>query len=85
MNRDAFGLADAATGEPIFLDGEQYNEDGYEPHLYDAIVDADGTMTIAGEFGLILRSTDGGTTWNPRSLPEPRSSRKKETPMRIEL
>ncbi|MGR8921822.1 MAG: WD40/YVTN/BNR-like repeat-containing protein [Gammaproteobacteria bacterium] len=50
-------------GEPTFIDWEQYNEDGYEPHLYDAIVEPDGRMTIAGEFGLILRSSDGGQTW----------------------
>jgi len=52
-----------ATWEELTLDWGEYNEEGYEPHLYDAIVEADGTVFIAGEFGLILRSTDGGDTW----------------------
>ncbi len=50
------------TWKPIVVDWEQYNEEGYEPHLYDATVAEDGTLMIAGEFGLILRSTDGGAT-----------------------
>ncbi|MDR2837199.1 MAG: photosystem II stability/assembly factor-like protein, partial [Azonexus sp.] len=34
-----------------------------EPHLYAAQLDAEGVVTIAGEFELIARSTDGGNHW----------------------
>lgn len=47
----------------VVLDWEQYNDEGYEPHLYDAIVGNDGSILVAGEFGLILRTTDNGQTW----------------------
>ncbi len=52
------------TWEGLTVDWGQYNEDGYEPHLYDAIVNDDGSVLVAGEFGLILRSTDGGDTFS---------------------
>ncbi|MGB1884908.1 MAG: WD40/YVTN/BNR-like repeat-containing protein [Gammaproteobacteria bacterium] len=52
-----------ATWRTVTPNWEDYNEDGYEPHLYDAEIQADGTMLIAGEFGLVLRSTDNGETW----------------------
>lgn len=34
-----------------------------EPQIYSAVVDEAGQITIAGEFGLIMRSADGGATW----------------------
>lgn len=34
-----------------------------EPHLYSVHVAEDGSITLAGEFGLILRSTDLGRQW----------------------
>lgn len=34
-----------------------------EPHIYSAKVNDAGVITIAGEFGLILQSADGGSTW----------------------
>jgi photosystem II stability/assembly factor-like uncharacterized protein len=52
-----------ATWEPTPIDWAAYNDEGYEPHLYDAIVTPEGTVMICGEFGLILRSDDGGDTW----------------------
>jgi photosystem II stability/assembly factor-like uncharacterized protein len=52
-----------ATWEATPLDWTAYNDEGYEPHLYDATVSAEGTVLICGEFGLILRSEDGGDTW----------------------
>lgn len=58
VSRDA-----GATWQGVTIDWEQHNEEGYEPHLYDAVVDEAGTILIAGEFGLILRSTDGGATF----------------------
>ena len=52
------------TWETITIDWGEYNEEGYEPHLYEAIVNKDASIVmIAGEFGLILRSEDGGDTW----------------------
>jgi photosystem II stability/assembly factor-like uncharacterized protein len=35
-----------------------------EPHLYDVIVDSQGTVFVFGEFNTILRSSDQGTTWD---------------------
>lgn len=34
-----------------------------EPTVYAVTVDESGQVTIAGEYGLILRSPDGGATW----------------------
>lgn len=34
-----------------------------EPNMYSAHVDENGVATIAGEFGVILRSEDMGATW----------------------
>ena len=50
------------TWKSITIDWEQYNEEGYEPHLYEAIVRKDGSILFAGEFGLIFRTTDQGET-----------------------
>lgn len=52
-----------ATWEATPLDWSAYNDEGYEPHLYGALVTPEGTVMICGEFGLILRSDDGGDTW----------------------
>lgn len=53
-----------ATWEQKPIDWTSFNEEGYEPHLYEATVTDTGTIMIAGEFGLILRSEDQGETWN---------------------
>jgi photosystem II stability/assembly factor-like uncharacterized protein len=45
--------------EALSLDWMQLNPDGFEPHLYDVHVADDGVITLVGESGLILRSTDG--------------------------
>ncbi|MGE0483097.1 MAG: WD40/YVTN/BNR-like repeat-containing protein [Gammaproteobacteria bacterium] len=52
-----------ASWEPIALDWGEFNDEGYEPHLYGVLVLEDGTIFVSGEFGLILRSTDGGDTF----------------------
>jgi len=42
------------------------SEDGITqtgPNLYGVSVEDDGRITIAGEWGLVLRSTDAGATW----------------------
>lgn len=36
-----------------------------EPTIYAAYVSESGEVTIAGEFGVIMRSGDGGTSWKP--------------------
>jgi photosystem II stability/assembly factor-like uncharacterized protein len=36
-----------------------------EPTIYAAHVAENGEVTIAGEFGVIMRSPDGGSTWKP--------------------
>ena len=50
--------------EQVIVDWSRFNDEGYEPHLYDVVVQPRGHVLIAGEFGLILRSTDGGKTFN---------------------
>ncbi len=59
------------TWEPLMIDWMQYNEDGYEPHLYDAHIATNGDLFISGEFGLILKSTDGGDSWVARNQGDP--------------
>ena len=39
-------------------------EDGFEPHLYDVMQTKAGTLLIAAEFGMVLRSRNGGKTWS---------------------
>ena len=55
-----------ATWERLAVDWEQFNDEGYEPHLYSAIVKDDGTILVSGEFGLIMKSTDGGKTFSTK-------------------
>jgi photosystem II stability/assembly factor-like uncharacterized protein len=55
-----------ATWERLSVDWEQFNDEGYEPHLYSAIVKDDGTIMVSGEFGLIMKSTDGGNTFSSK-------------------
>ncbi|MGR8948309.1 MAG: WD40/YVTN/BNR-like repeat-containing protein [Gammaproteobacteria bacterium] len=52
--------------DDVTLDWAQFNDEGYEPHLYDVTVKDDGTVVIAGEFGLILWSEDGGDNFVAR-------------------
>lgn len=40
-----------------------------EPMLYAAVVSEEGHITLAGEFGLIVRSKDGGATWQVLRAP----------------
>ncbi|HET9692757.1 MAG TPA: hypothetical protein VFP48_00100 [Steroidobacteraceae bacterium] len=47
---------------PSWMDGG-YTDQGLEPHLYAVDLAADGSITCAGEFGLILRSVDAGQSW----------------------
>ena len=61
--RSADGGRTWASVAPAWPDGG-YTEQGLEPHLYAVAVAADGTMTCAGEFGLVLRSNDAGATWH---------------------
>ncbi|HZP12636.1 MAG TPA: YCF48-related protein [Nevskiaceae bacterium] len=46
-------------------------EQGIQPHMSAAHVGEDGVITIAGEFSLILRSSDGGKTWTAVNKGEP--------------
>jgi len=50
--------------EQVIINWERFNDEGYEPHLYDVIIQEQGRVLIAGEFGLVLRSTDGGKTFD---------------------
>ena len=52
--------------DDIVLDWGQYNDEGYEPHLYDVVVKENNTVVTVGEFGLILWSDDGGDTFVAR-------------------
>ena len=51
------------TWTMVTKDWESVNEEGYEPHLYGAVVKDDGTIFVAGEFGLIMMSTDRGQSF----------------------
>jgi photosystem II stability/assembly factor-like uncharacterized protein len=42
---------------------EEQKAQGIQPHMSAVNVAEDGTITIAGEFSLILRSNDGGASW----------------------
>ena len=48
----------------VAVDWEAIVEDGFEPHLYDVMQTRAGTVLIAAEFGMILRSRNGGKTWS---------------------
>ena len=50
--------------QEISVDWDAIVEDGFEPHLYDVIQTKAGTILIAAEFGMILRSNDGGKSWS---------------------
>lgn len=45
-----------------FLNADQADQ-GIQPHLSAVHVGEDGAITVAGEFSLILRSTDEGASW----------------------
>lgn len=55
-NSDAF--------EAITVDWQAIIADDFEPHLYDIVQTKKGSILISGEFGLILRSDDGGKSWS---------------------
>lgn len=66
----AFGTVLRATDggrnwAAVSLDWGQLNPEGFEPHLYDVHVAADGSVTLVGESGLILSSADGAQ-WQVR-------------------
>lgn len=53
-----------------FLGADQIDQ-GIQPHFSAVNVSEEGIITIAGEFSLILRSTDGGTSWSALHKGEP--------------
>ena len=69
----AFGTAvksedQGKTWQPVtidfkpFLSADQIDQ-GIQPHLSAVSIGRDGAITVAGEFSLILRSSDGGASW----------------------
>ena len=50
--------------ERVAVDWDAIVEDGFEPHLYDVMQTNAGSLLIAAEFGMILRSRNGGKTWS---------------------
>ena len=48
----------------VSVDWDAIVEDGFEPHLYDVMQTKAGTLLIAAEFGMVLRSRNGGKTWS---------------------
>ena len=48
----------------VAVDWDAIVEDGFEPHLYDVMQTKAGTLLIAAEFGMVLRSRNGGKTWS---------------------
>lgn len=55
-----------STWDTVTMDWMQYNDEGYEPHLYDVTVRDDNNVIVVGEFGLILWSEDGGDSFIAR-------------------
>ena len=55
-----------ASWDDVVLDWSQYNDEGYEPHLYDVVVKDNNHVVVVGEFGLILWSEDGGDNFVAR-------------------
>ncbi len=51
----------AAPDWSAFADPESFGTG--EPNMYSAVIDEAGVMTIAGEYGVILRSSDAGASW----------------------
>ena len=45
-----------------------------EPTMYAVNVDDNNVVTIAGEYGVIMRSNDGGTTWSPIRKTDPNAA-----------
>ncbi|MDA0823598.1 MAG: YCF48-related protein [Proteobacteria bacterium] len=54
------------TWDEITIDWGLYNDEGYEPHLYDVKIRDANTVVVTGEFGLVLWSQDGGDTFLAR-------------------
>lgn len=54
---------DGKLWKPVAFDWKAYLKDAVEPHLYKVFVGEDGSVTLVGEFELILRSVDGGRKW----------------------
>ena len=52
------------TWEKLKLDWASFREDGYEPHLYSAIVSDNGRIVLGAEFAYVIVSTDGGDNWH---------------------
>lgn len=50
----------------VTVNWEGILNDFFEPHLYDVSISTDATITVVGEFGLILQSIDGGLSWQVR-------------------
>ncbi len=48
----------------VSVDWDAIVEDGFEPHLYDVMQTKAGSILIAAEFGMVLRSRNGGKTWS---------------------
>ena len=68
----SFGtIVKRSAGSSVFkrvaVDWEAIVEDGFEPHLYDVMQTKAGTLLIAAEFGMVLRSRNGGKTWSVRN------------------
>ena len=75
-----------SAGSKVFkavtVDWEAIVEDGFEPHLYDVMQTKAGTLLIAAEFGMVLRSRNGGKTWSVQTLPSPPTYRSKISALR---
>ena len=56
--------AGSGSFKRVAVDWEAIVEDGFEPHLYDVMQTKAGTLLIAAEFGMVLRSRNGGKTWS---------------------
>ena len=56
--------AESDSFNSVVVNWDAIVEDGFEPHLYDVIQTEAGTVLVAAEFGMVLRSRDGGKTWS---------------------
>ncbi|MEO0436513.1 MAG: YCF48-related protein [Pseudomonadota bacterium] len=51
----------------IETDWQAVLDDWFEPHLYDVDV-AESQITVVGEFGVVMRSSDAGKSWVVQSI-----------------
>lgn len=63
--REATQLGDEKTAAALLQEAERFAAQGLENPFLDVAFENASTGYLVGAFGLILRTTDGGTSWQP--------------------